>query len=866
MVGNDVRIGVPITGQGVVDATLSGLASNGTVGWLTWFDRRTGYAGGAWGVRFDQNLNLLDAVPVPLPAAFSGGTLTAIDDYFVHVSTQYVPPLSYQVEARRLDATGLLDSAPLVLGTVPFLTPPKAAGIDGGFVVVWRSAAATSAGLISSNGTVLASNLSMGAQSVGSVFSTPTGAWAIWQANGGGNSVLASPVTNAGARQVPTGLTLYTFSSGASPSFAAQSSGVGTFDVCLAVRDGGTGDIELHRYDLGGTQTASWAARDMPGVSPVTPQTEVVRWGTGETLCSYRAFAGGALSRVLTRFDATGPFDAGEFLWPENQGGSLLANHGSEVVLATLDPAGASPMWSLLPARGPRADGGTRWLRLAAGENPVDMALGRRGAMIVTSEQRIDGFFTRAYVVGVDDGASNPPEGIQLGPGSGYRTSSVAATASGFAVTYADNLDGGSVVGAHLLDESGALVSTVSTNAFTGYTQMQNVALEDGGFSVIAAETSADASVRLYEQTFSSTGVPASPSLLGLLPADSHARVLGFAAQRFGGRLYVAANFSKWDDLTCNLMGRVVGGANDDGGLQLLHHFTNECDETVNELVDDGGWAIGWSDEDHLSLITLATLEGQVVTTQVLRQSDGGFADLSGAAITRTDDGGYIGYASARYTGGISQLEFSDSTSLSNAVVTAFSTRGAAAPIIRSVPGGFVMAYDDFDDREGVQNMRTRFRTYRTRAPVAPVVTSPLDGSTVPSPVTVATIGEPYVQVIVMMDGADYGLQRVDGAGLSSGPFALAPGAHQVFAIAVDAAGQRSSPSPTVHFTVGVPDGGIDGGSDAGSIDPTDAGPDGDAGTSSSRHLTVGCGCGAEPGLAAIGGLLLIVLRRRRSV
>ncbi|MCU0697523.1 MAG: Ig-like domain-containing protein [Myxococcaceae bacterium] len=142
--------------------------------------------------------------------------------------------------------------------------------------------------------------------------------------------------------------------------------------------------------------------------------------------------------------------------------------------------------------------------------------------------------------------------------------------------------------------------------------------------------------------------------------------------------------------------------------------------------------------------------------------------------------------------------------------------------------------------------------TVDTRAPAAPSIVSPADGSTVQT-TTPAVSGqaEPGATVRVFIDGTLVGTTTADMSGafsLSLPPGqALTEGAHDVRVDATDAAGNRS-PEATNRFTVRLPrpDGGVDGGLDGGADGGADGGLDGGA--------DAGVDGGADAGLDAGGG------------
>lgn len=136
-----------------------------------------------------------------------------------------------------------------------------------------------------------------------------------------------------------------------------------------------------------------------------------------------------------------------------------------------------------------------------------------------------------------------------------------------------------------------------------------------------------------------------------------------------------------------------------------------------------------------------------------------------------------------------------------------------------------------------------------TRAPAAPVITSPEDGATTddPTPVIEGT-GEPGTTIVVVVDGEPVGTVVVDKDGNFSFPLpALDDGEHTIEVIAVDEAGNESG-GDGIKITVDTDGGGAGGG---GGSELADTGGPG------LGYLVVG---GV---LLAVGGTVLSVTRRR---
>ena len=92
-----------------------------------------------------------------------------------------------------------------------------------------------------------------------------------------------------------------------------------------------------------------------------------------------------------------------------------------------------------------------------------------------------------------------------------------------------------------------------------------------------------------------------------------------------------------------------------------------------------------------------------------------------------------------------------------------------------------------------------------TDDPAAPAITSPADGGTTTDPTpTITGTAEPGSQVIILIDGDEVGSTTADENGNFSFtvPEALSLGEHEVSAIAVDEAGNRSDESDPVSFGV----------------------------------------------------------------
>jgi uncharacterized repeat protein (TIGR01451 family) len=98
----------------------------------------------------------------------------------------------------------------------------------------------------------------------------------------------------------------------------------------------------------------------------------------------------------------------------------------------------------------------------------------------------------------------------------------------------------------------------------------------------------------------------------------------------------------------------------------------------------------------------------------------------------------------------------------------------------------------------------TRLWTVDTTAPAAPTLTSPADGSTTSATPVFAGTAEPGSLVRVSVGSVEVCSARADATGAFScaAPTAFLPGSYAATATATDEAGNTSSPSPDVTFTV----------------------------------------------------------------
>ncbi|MFZ5441865.1 MAG: Ig-like domain-containing protein, partial [Myxococcota bacterium] len=145
-------------------------------------------------------------------------------------------------------------------------------------------------------------------------------------------------------------------------------------------------------------------------------------------------------------------------------------------------------------------------------------------------------------------------------------------------------------------------------------------------------------------------------------------------------------------------------------------------------------------------------------------------------------DGFLVGTATTNASG---QWSFTPTSPLSDGshTVRAAATDAGGSTSIDSAPSTFIVD---------------------TRAPAAPVVTAPADGSTTgDNTPTVTGTAEPNATVSIFIDGVQVGTVTANGSGAwTFTTSALTDGAHTVRATATDAAGNASQTSSTSTFTV----------------------------------------------------------------
>ena len=138
---------------------------------------------------------------------------------------------------------------------------------------------------------------------------------------------------------------------------------------------------------------------------------------------------------------------------------------------------------------------------------------------------------------------------------------------------------------------------------------------------------------------------------------------------------------------------------------------------------------------------------------------------------------------------------------------TASGTGAWVLPVTTPLPPGSHSAVATATDAAGNESGPSNTVTFvvDVTPPPAPVITAPVDGSTITdrTPDIVGT-AEPNATVIVVIDGTPAGTADVDGTGDWTFPVGapLPDGPHSVEAVAVDAAGNISPPSNEVNFTV----------------------------------------------------------------
>ncbi|WP_461472475.1 Ig-like domain-containing protein [Microbacterium sp. HJ5] len=127
-------------------------------------------------------------------------------------------------------------------------------------------------------------------------------------------------------------------------------------------------------------------------------------------------------------------------------------------------------------------------------------------------------------------------------------------------------------------------------------------------------------------------------------------------------------------------------------------------------------------------------------------------------------------------------------------------------PAIPLAPGAHTAVANATDEAGNTSpDSNTVAFTVDTTAPVAPIITAPVDGSSVNDPTPdIEGTAEANSTVTVRIDGAAVGQAPVDGGGnwIFTPTVPLADGPHSVVATATDAAGNTSGDSNTVDFTV----------------------------------------------------------------
>lgn len=908
----DHSVGEAFVGTGVPLLSPAGVAFSNDAGWIAWSDSRVGVTK-TWVRTLDATGNP-NGPPIDTQRVsnFMGrASLGAVNGQFLLAGVRFdVSTVSYFLEGSRLGSTGLFDPAPVTLqAPVNWYSAPLIAPLDGGFLVRWREPNRAASRLVATTGSM---SPVTGLLTTSITFTSLAGAetdpepWLGWTNTVSPFQHFASPVQANGTLRNPGGVVLYSEGTpstlhAVTPVTVAGGPGLG---LCLAEVGGGLITMRLRRTDTAGL-VASEVTQNMGGgtLNAVLDELQAIATPSGEVFCTFSTSS----ARGIARFNATGG-PSGSIVYASS--GSTVTPFGNGMLLVNARNNPGAQFVSVVPAAGAFPDGGWEWMPTAAEERPLAVGIGGLGVLVITEEDSKQGRKTLAHFQPLDDriGATD----LDVSRFSVRWPTTLLPWNGGFALVTRDTTS--ALLGVTLIDETGLNFKSAAINT----SNHSDLFATDAGlaFTYEAHPTDGGSELRLFTDPLD--GGPTTDVMLGELPVPAVFSMFGMAATHALGAIYVSAEISNSGLGTCEIYGRVLGGSRDDGGIARLHTINTECGGPLVQVVDSLGWTIAWNDETGYGYVTLADPDGTPLRTTRIKAIDGGSLLSTPPALAIDSDGGRILYAGGQYDQLWTQAFSMTGAELDGSVQPVLANPGTTQPIVAPYPGGFVLAYDAFDPRSGAQIVRSRFRVIRTRPPEPPIITAPLDQSSVLSPVGITVASEPFAYVTLMINGADAGTRFTSGPAVAQFTSTLAPGSYSATAIAADYAGQLSPWSNAVSWTVlapdagvdagtldaGTPDAGVDAGSsdageldaglpdsgvdagdvdagavDAGAIDSgiqldagtLDAGvPDAgvtDGGTDSiSRALGVGCGCQHVdvPPLVLLG-LSLLGLRRRRT-